>query len=125
MTDTYSFDVSSHMSILAASQKDVETNASLEIVKRQSLKWWEKVIGFYKAPITKFWGNVVSLLMLVWLSINTQIKYHFYIDYIDWHNLFCDIIWLMIISNNIYGCIMLHWSLLVTTSISINDYTDQ
>ena len=65
MADNHSFDISSHMSIMAASQKDIETNASSEIVKQQSLKWWEKLLGFYKAPITKFWGNVVSILIPV------------------------------------------------------------
>ena len=60
MAYSRSFDVSSQMSILAESQRDVETNASSEIVKTYPLKWWEKFLGFYRAPITKFWGNVVS-----------------------------------------------------------------
>lgn len=54
-----SFDTS-HLSGLAESQRDVETITSSEILKSHSLKWWEKYIGFYTAPITKFWGNVVS-----------------------------------------------------------------
>ena len=32
------------------------------MVTIHSLQWWEKYLGFYTAPITKFWGNVVCLV---------------------------------------------------------------
>jgi len=64
MAYSRSFDASSQMSILAESQRDVETNASSEI-KTFPLKWWEKFLGFYRAPITKFWGNVLSYLVFL------------------------------------------------------------
>ena len=51
---------SSQVPFLIESQKDIETNESSEVDKTYQLKWREKFHGFYTAPITKFWGNVVS-----------------------------------------------------------------
>ena len=50
----------SQVPFLIESQKDIETNESSEVDKTYPLKWREKFHGFYTAPITKFWGNVVS-----------------------------------------------------------------
>ena len=58
--DNDAFDASSRVSIVPASEKDVETNTSSENATTPPLKWWEKFSAFYTAPITKFWGNVVS-----------------------------------------------------------------
>ena len=60
MAHNVSFDATSRVSVVPASQKDVETNTSSDIATTQSLKWWQKFFVFYNAPITKFWGNVVS-----------------------------------------------------------------
>ena len=30
------------------------------------LKWGRKILEFYKAPVTKFWSNVVSNLFSLW-----------------------------------------------------------
>ena len=70
-TFSSSFD-DSNFSILAASQRDAETVMSAEMVKTQSLSYLEKYRGFYTAPITKFWGNVVRKT-----SILNHISYYF------------------------------------------------
>eukprot|EP00794_Sanderia_malayensis_P009473 gene9473-10461_t len=61
----------SQMSLaVGASQKDTYTLRSQDI-GYDSLKWWQKVFAFYSAPITKFWGNVLSYL--VFLGIFTYV----------------------------------------------------
>ncbi|XP_065060312.1 transient receptor potential cation channel subfamily M member 6-like isoform X1 [Rhopilema esculentum] len=54
-------------SILGASERDADTVMSAEMVKTQSLSYLEKYRGFYTAPITKFWGNVLAYLVFLGL----------------------------------------------------------
>ncbi len=59
----------SQVSIISSGQKDAVTLRSSDSAVYNSLRWWEKLLEFYTAPITKFWANVVcTLRSLVFLT---------------------------------------------------------
>ena len=67
MAYNVSFDASSLVSAVATSQRDVEK------VKIMPLKRWQKFVSFHRAPITKFWTNVVSGVYNTSIRDNTSI----------------------------------------------------
>eukprot|EP00794_Sanderia_malayensis_P009478 gene9478-10468_t len=63
--------VDNAMMLVVKSSLAVATPKSENSKPDRALKWWEKIWEFYSAPITKFWGNVLSYL--VFLGIFTYV----------------------------------------------------